>query len=128
MAGFYLVAYDIAHPKRLKKIHRTLRKRGLPVQYSVFLCKASHSQMVRILDELEPLIEPTQDDVRAYPVRWPNGFMTSGKDADLASKAFWTTAAPENKKNSTKAPRKKKAVPQTGNVITRWIKRHLTPG
>ena len=35
-ANLYLIAYDIADPKRLVKVHRTLKRQGLPVQYSVF--------------------------------------------------------------------------------------------
>ena len=33
----YLLAYDIANPKRLVKVHRQVSKRGLALQYSVFL-------------------------------------------------------------------------------------------
>ena len=33
----YLLAYDIANPKRLVKVHRQVSRRGLALQYSVFL-------------------------------------------------------------------------------------------
>ena len=32
-AGLYLIAYDIADPKRLSRVHRALKREGLPVQY-----------------------------------------------------------------------------------------------
>jgi CRISPR-associated endonuclease Cas2 len=38
MRTCYLVAYDIADPKRLQRVHRTMRGYGDPLQYSVFRC------------------------------------------------------------------------------------------
>jgi CRISPR-associated protein Cas2 len=29
----YLIAYDIRNPKRLVRVHRYLRRQGMPVQY-----------------------------------------------------------------------------------------------
>ena len=37
----YLVAYDVADAKRLKKTHRTMHGFGDPLQYSLFLCALS---------------------------------------------------------------------------------------
>jgi len=34
----YLVCYDIAHPKRLRRVARTLESFGTRLQYSVFEC------------------------------------------------------------------------------------------
>src|SRR5437870_5051974 len=48
MRTCYIVAYDIADPKRLQRVHRTMRGYGDPLQYSVFRCILSPSE--RILD------------------------------------------------------------------------------
>lgn len=62
----WLVAYDIADEKRLVRLHRYIKKRAVPVQYSVFLMRATHPAMERIVSEMEQLIEITKDDVRVY--------------------------------------------------------------
>jgi CRISPR-associated protein Cas2 len=44
----YLVAYDIANPKRLRKICLTMESYGERLQYSVFLCDLSPAEWVRL--------------------------------------------------------------------------------
>jgi CRISPR-associated protein Cas2 len=61
-----LVAYDIADPKRLSRVHRVLKKQGLPVQYSVFTVVMKRKEVLKLLDCLGELIHPSQDDVRCY--------------------------------------------------------------
>ena len=52
----YLVCYDICHPRRLRRVHRTVRDFGIPVQYSVFACRLSRLGLAdleaRLLDEI----------------------------------------------------------------------------
>jgi CRISPR-associated protein Cas2 len=67
----WIVCYDIRDRKRLIAVHRHLKKKGLPLQYSVFLVQASQAAMHRIMDEIAALIDPRADDVRAY--RYPLG-------------------------------------------------------
>ncbi len=64
----YLVAYDIADPKRLGRVARYLCQHACRVQYSVFAAPLSHSRLNHILSELEAMIDPKHDDVRAYPL------------------------------------------------------------
>ncbi|MFZ5490163.1 MAG: CRISPR-associated endonuclease Cas2 [Pseudomonadota bacterium] len=64
----WLIAYDIAHPRRLARIHRRLVKYALPVQYSLFLYNGSTQQVSDLLDELALLMEVREDDLRAYPL------------------------------------------------------------
>ncbi len=69
-ANLYLVAYDIANPKRLGRVHRVLKRAGLPVQYSVFTVVMKRKVLLRLLEDLTELIHPAQDDIRCY--RLPN--------------------------------------------------------
>lgn len=64
--GLYLVAYDIADPRRLSRVHRVLKKQGLPVQYSVFTVVMKRKALIRLLENIEHLIEPAEDDIRCY--------------------------------------------------------------
>ncbi|MEI8326592.1 MAG: CRISPR-associated endonuclease Cas2 [Betaproteobacteria bacterium] len=62
----WLVCYDIRDPRRLGRVFRFMKKRGVPVQYSVFLVEASAQQMQRLLQDLAQIIDARVDDVRAY--------------------------------------------------------------
>lgn len=64
--GQWLVAYDIACPRRLARVHRLLKAWGLPAQYSVFLLIATRESVGTLLGELARLIHPRQDDVRIF--------------------------------------------------------------
>ncbi len=62
----WLVAYDIRHARRLRRVHRILRKRGLAAQYSVFTVEADDPGIADLLRQLEAEINPGEDDLRAY--------------------------------------------------------------
>lgn len=64
----FIICYDICNPQRLGRIHRALKRRAIAVQYSVFLFTGTPQQLQRCLDELENLMDPRQDDIRAYPL------------------------------------------------------------
>ena len=50
--GLYLIAYDIADPKRLSRVHRALKREGLPVQYSVFTVVIKRKALLRLMGVL----------------------------------------------------------------------------
>lgn len=64
----FLLCYDVADPTRLGKVHRLLVKRGIPVQYSVFLLYGTTGTASECLAEVGELIDPREDDVRCYPL------------------------------------------------------------
>jgi CRISPR-associated protein Cas2 len=64
----FLVCYDIADPDRLTKVHRTVRRWGMPLQYSVFLVPAATNVIGDLLKELHALIDRREDDIRIYPL------------------------------------------------------------
>lgn len=61
-----LIAYDIADPKRLRKVHALLKGRALPLQYSVFLGRFTEAELDELEGELRRRIHLRQDDVRIY--------------------------------------------------------------
>lgn len=64
----YLVAYDIAHPKRLRKVARTCEDFGLRRQFSVFFCRLSPTDMVRLRTRLYEVMDLQQDQVLILPL------------------------------------------------------------
>lgn len=65
----FLVCYDIADVKRLRKIARLLESVSIRIQYSLYYCMDSSSDEMKILiQKLEGLIDQEQDDVRIYKV------------------------------------------------------------
>ncbi len=64
----HLLSYDIADPDRLTRVHRTMRRWGVPLQYSVFLIRVNKPALERLKGELGDLIDPKRDDIRIYPL------------------------------------------------------------
>ena len=64
----FLIAYDIREPRRLGRIHRFLRKEGLPVQYSVFTARLTERKLQRVMAGLERMFDPRVDDGRIDPL------------------------------------------------------------
>lgn len=64
----YLIGYDIAHPRRLRRVARALERRAVRVQYSVFLFRGDEAGLAALLNELEPLIRLKEDVIQAWQV------------------------------------------------------------
>lgn len=64
----YLVCYDIANKKRLGKVHRRAVNHAVFVQFSVYYLHGSQSALDTMLQEIQSVIDATEDDVRAYSV------------------------------------------------------------
>lgn len=67
----WLIAYDIADPRRLGRVHRYLKGEAVPVQYSIFAANTSANGIRRVRDGLAKRIDPRQDDVRIYLLPCP---------------------------------------------------------
>lgn len=64
----YLIAYDIAHPKRLQKVARRLEKSALRCQKSVFLFHGGPTVLEALMDELAALINRKEDIIQAWRI------------------------------------------------------------
>lgn len=63
MRNSYLVSYDIADDKRLRRVFQTMREYGDHLQYSVFECQLTPSDLVKLKHALGGLINHTEDQV-----------------------------------------------------------------
>lgn len=77
----WLIAYDIADPRRLCRVHRFLSSQAVPVQYSVFATRLAPMKAGLIRAGLAEIIDEDEDDVRIYPVPEPANLTVFGKKA-----------------------------------------------
>ncbi len=64
----YLVAYDICDPKRLRKVAQACQDFGVRRQYSVFFCRLTALDLVRMKSRLYDIIELQKDQVLFIPL------------------------------------------------------------
>ncbi|MGH9482456.1 MAG: CRISPR-associated endonuclease Cas2 [Terriglobales bacterium] len=63
MRTSYLVCYDVCDEKRLRKVYQTMRGFGDHLQFSIFECQLTPSDLVRCREELRRVIHHDQDQV-----------------------------------------------------------------
>ena len=63
MRQSYLVCYDIADDKRLRKVFKTMRGYGDHLQYSVFECQFTARDLAKCRSELHAIIHHDEDQV-----------------------------------------------------------------
>jgi CRISPR-associated protein Cas2 len=63
MRNVYLVCYDVADDKRLRKTYKKMRGFGDPVQYSVFRCELSPTEKQVMKEALWDILNWDKDRV-----------------------------------------------------------------
>jgi CRISPR-associated protein Cas2 len=58
-----IVSYDIADPKRLRQVYRTMRGFGAHLQLSVFTCDLTGAQRIAMVAALENAIDRDEDQI-----------------------------------------------------------------
>lgn len=66
--SIYLVSYDIRDQKRLAKVHNAIRDYGVPRQYSVFECRLTDKDLVKMKDKLARIINHEHDQILIIPL------------------------------------------------------------
>lgn len=89
----HLICYDIRCPRRLGRIHRALQGQAMALQYSVFLFEGSPGQLDRCLAQLERLMDPRHDDIRAYPLPQRGLRLCQGKPL-MPEGIYWSGLPP----------------------------------
>ena len=64
----YVICYDIADARRLRKAAKILQGQALRLQKSVYLLVASPTVMQRCWQHVVDCIDPKQDDLRCYTI------------------------------------------------------------
>ena len=68
MSRFYVICFDVADAKRLRKVSIEMENFGQRVQYSVFECFLDESELSELKQRLEQLIMPSEDHIRYYGI------------------------------------------------------------
>lgn len=63
MRNTFLVRYDISNDLRLRKVHKTMRGFGDHLQYSIFECQFTPTDVVRCRHALSQIIQHKEDQV-----------------------------------------------------------------
>jgi CRISPR-associated protein Cas2 len=82
----YLVAYDISDPKRLRKVAQTCEDFGTRRQYSIFLCRLTAANLVRLKSRLYDIIHLHEDQILIIPLcpRCQDQIETLGRPTEKA--------------------------------------------
>jgi CRISPR-associated protein Cas2 len=59
----YLVTYDIANDRRLRKVFKVCKNHGTHLQFSVFECDMNPRELIELQRELKSLIKQDEDQV-----------------------------------------------------------------
>jgi CRISPR-associated protein Cas2 len=89
MSRSFVIGYDVRHPRRLLRVHRAMCKHAVPIEYSVFVLEGSEQAAARCMAEVTKLIDPTEDDLRCYPLPSRGIRFRLGKPA-LPEGIVWT--------------------------------------
>ena len=63
MQSSFIVTYDIRDDKRLRQVFKTMKNWGNHLQYSVFECQLSKSELIQLKAELKGIIHHDIDQV-----------------------------------------------------------------
>lgn len=59
----YVVSYDISDPRRLRRVHKTVKDFGWALQYSVFICDLDAIELMILKQELATELHHGEDAV-----------------------------------------------------------------
>lgn len=55
------IAYDIRDPKRWRRVYRIVKGYGGRIQFSVFECLLSETQLAELREKLDPVLDHAED-------------------------------------------------------------------
>ncbi len=94
---WYVLAYDIREPKRLRRTHAYIRKHGVSLQKSVFLIHTDRDGLAGLKQGVLERVNSKEDDVRLYPVRHPGALWTGGRQAACMNELYGPAPEPRPK-------------------------------
>lgn len=72
-ARLYLIAYDVASPKRWRRVVKAVKKLGRRAQLSVFVCRATPRRIRRLEEQLRRILNASEDRLMIIDLGLPTG-------------------------------------------------------
>ena len=66
MYELYLIAYDIRHPARLRKLAKIVQDYGIRMQKSVFEAELLPSELQNMMRRMKSIINPSEDGIKIF--------------------------------------------------------------
>jgi CRISPR-associated protein Cas2 len=63
---FWVICYDIADKRRLRRVARAMERYGMRAQKSVFECWLNNAQLAVLKQEVQKLLNTKEDSFRCY--------------------------------------------------------------
>lgn len=91
-----MLAYDVRNAARLRRVHKVATSWGDPLQYSVFICDLTKSELFRMKEELMGEMNLKVDSVAIFDLGSPEGrgieciqFIGARRRLPTADDAIW---------------------------------------
>ncbi|WP_053062603.1 CRISPR-associated endonuclease Cas2 [Photobacterium aquae] len=78
----WLISYDIACPKRLKKVYKVCSTEGWALQKSVFVLSVSRAKKEALCTQISEMIDEQEDRLLCIPFSIPEGSFHLGNKED----------------------------------------------
>lgn len=91
----FIIAYDIANPRRLRKVAKRLEQCAVRVQKSVFVYHGTRKDLADVKGDLMSLIDMAEDRVQAWPAYEPPGIVAWNAGVALPGKVMCIVLCPD---------------------------------
>ena len=91
----FIIAYDIANPRRLRKVAKRLEQCAVRVQKSVFVFHGTRKDLAAVKGDLVGLIDVAEDRVQAWPAHEPPGIVAWNAGVSLPGRVMCVVLSPD---------------------------------
>ena len=91
----FVIAYDIANPRRLRRVAKRLEECAVRVQKSVFVYHGTRRDLDAVKGDLMTLIDIAEDRLQAWPAHEPPGIVAWNAGVALPGKVMCVVLCPD---------------------------------
>lgn len=91
----FVIAYDIANPRRLRRVAKRLEECAVRVQKSVFIYHGTRRDLDAVKGDLMTLIDIAEDRVQSWPAHEPPGIVAWNAGLAMPGKVMCVVLCPD---------------------------------